>query len=79
MIYVKEYYCGEEVEQAEYIGLTTFEIEAEAIDYANKQKEKDIYCDVYDEAYMLCSTFPACTPETITEKAIAELGRFLEG
>lgn len=79
MVYVKEYYCGEEVEQVEYIGVTTFDNEAEAIAYANKQKEVYIYCDIYDEAYMLCSTFSACTPETITEKAIAELGRFLEG
>lgn len=79
MVYVKEYYYGKEVEQAEYIGLTTFEKEAEAIDYANKQKEKNIYCDVYDEAYMLCSTFPNTTPAEITEEAIAEMGRFLEG
>ena len=78
MIYVKEYYCGEEVEQAEYIGLTTFETEAEAIDYTNKQIEKDVYCDIYDNAYMLCSTFPSTIPAEITEESIAEMGKFLE-
>ena len=53
MIYVKEYSQG-----IEFIGLTTFDNEHEAFAYADEQKKIDIYCDVYDEAYLLGSTFP---------------------
>lgn len=63
MIYVKEYDCSENSRGIEFIGLTTFDNEHEAFDYAEKQKKVDIYCDVFDEAYLLGSTFPVNTPE----------------
>ena len=78
MIYVKEYDCSEN-SQGEFIGLTMFDDEAEAFAYAEKQKKIDIYCDVYDEAYLLCSTFPTNIPKEITKQEIIEMGKFLEG
>ena len=79
MIYVKEYDCSENSQSIEYIGLTTFHDEAEAFAYAEEQKKIDVYCDVYDEAYLLGSTFPINTPEEVTEQEIAEMGKLLEG
>lgn len=79
MIYVKEYDCSENSQGIEFIGLATFGNEREAFDYAEKQKEVDIYCDVFDEAYLLGSTFPVNTPAEITEQEITEIGKFLEG
>ncbi len=76
MIYVKEYDCGENIE---FIGLTMFDDEAEAFAYAEKQKKIDIYCDVYDESYLLGSTFPTNIPKEITKQEIIEMGKFLEG
>ena len=78
MIYVKEYDCSEN-SQGEFIGLTMFDDEAEAFAYAEKQKKIDIYCDVYDEAYLLGSTFPTNIPKEITKQEIIEMGKFLEG
>ena len=78
MIYVKEYDCSEN-SQGEFIGLTTFEAEHEAFAYAEEQKKIDIYCDVYDEAYLLGSTFPTNIPKEITEHEVIEMGKFLEG
>ena len=78
MIYVKEYDCSEN-SQGEFIGLTMFDDEAEAFAYAEKQKKIDIYCDVYDESYLLGSTFPINAPAEITEQDIIEMGKFLEG
>ena len=79
MIYVKEYDCGEGCQEIEFIGLTTFDDEAEAFAYADEQKKIDIYCDVYDEAYLLGSTFPINTPKETTEQDVIEMGKFLEG
>ena len=79
MIYVKEYDCNENSQGIEFIGLTTFDDEAEAFSYAEKQKKADIYCDIYDEAYLLGSTFSINTPAEITEQDIIEMGKFLEG
>ena len=79
MIYVKEYDCSENSQGIEFIGLTTFDDEAEAFAYAEKQKKAGIYCDVYDEAYLLGSTFPINAPAEITEQDIIEMGKFLEG
>ena len=73
MIYVKEYDCSENSQGIEFIGLATFDNEHEAFAYAEEQKKIDIYCDVYDEAYLLGSTFPVNTPEEITEQEIAEM------
>ena len=73
MIYVKEYDCSENSQGIEFIGLTTFDDKAEAFAYAEEQKKADIYCDIYDEAYLLGSTFPVNTPEEITEQDIAEM------
>lgn len=70
MIYVREYDCSK---GCEFIGLTTFDNEHEAFAYAEEQKKADIYCDIYDEAYLLGSTFPVNTPEEITEQEIAEM------
>ena len=79
MIYVKEYDCSENSQGIEFIGLTTFDDEAEAFTYAEEQKKTNIYCDVYDEAYLLGSTFPINAPTEITEQDIIEKGKFLEG
>lgn len=79
MIYVKEYDCSENSQGIEFIGLTTFDDEAEAFAYVEKQKKIDVYCDIYDEAYLLDSTFPINTPKEITEQDIIEVGKFLEG
>ena len=79
MIYVKEYDCSENSQGIEFIVLTTFDDEAEAFAYADEQKEADIYCDIYDEAYLLGSTFPINAPTEITEQDIIEMGKFLEG
>ena len=79
MIYVKEYDCSENSQGIEFIGMTMFDNEYEAFVYADKQKKIDIYCDVYDEAYLLSSTFPISTPKDITEQDIIEMGKFLEG
>ena len=79
MIYVKEYDCSENSQGIEFIGLTTFDDEAEAFAYADEQKEADIYCDIYDEAYLLGSTFPINAPAEIIEQDIIEMGKFLEG
>ena len=79
MIYVKEYDCSENSQGIEFIGLITFDNEHEAFAYADEQKKSDIYCDVYNEAYLLGSTFPVNTPEEITEADIEEMGKFLEG
>lgn len=79
MIYVKEYDCSKNCKGIEFIGLTTFDNEHEAFAYAEEQKKIDIYCDVYDEAYLLGSTFPINTPKEITEQDIIEVGKFLEG
>ena len=76
MIYVKEYDCSK---GCEFIGLTTFDDEADAFAYADEQKKIDIYCDIYDEAYLLDSTFPINAPAEITEQDIIEMGKFLEG
>ena len=78
MIYVKEYDCSEN-SQGEFIGLTMFDDKAEAFAYADEQKKIDIYCDVYDEAYLLGSTFPTNIPKEITKQEIIEMGKFLEG
>ena len=67
MIYVKEYDCGENSQGIEFIGLTTFDNEHEAFAYADEQKKIDIYCDVYNESYLLCSTFPINAPAEIAE------------
>ena len=74
MIYVKEYSQG-----IEFIGLTTFDDEAEAFAYAEEQKRTNVNCDVYDEAYLLGSTFPTNIPKEITKQEIIEMGKFLEG
>ena len=79
MIYVKEYDCSENSHGIEFIGLTTFDNEHEAFTYAEEQKKADIYCDIYDEAYLLGSTFPINAPAEITEQDIIEMGKFLEG
>lgn len=79
MIYVKEYDCSENSQGIEFIGMATFDNEHEAFAYADEQKSKDIFCDIYDEAYLLGSTFPINTPEEITEQCIIEMGKFLEG
>ena len=79
MIYVKEYDCGENSQGIELIGLTKFDDKAEAFTYAKEQKKTNIYCDVYDESYLLGSTFPINTPAEITEQDIIEMGKFLEG
>ena len=79
MIYVKEYDCSENSRGIEFIGLTTFDDEAEAFAYAKEQKKIDIYCDVYDEAYLLGSTFSTNIPKEITKQEIIEMGKFLEG
>ena len=84
MIYVKEYDCSENSQGIEFIGLTTFDDKAEAFAYAEEQKKADIYCDIYDEAYLLVSTFPTNIPKEITkqeiiEQDIIEMGKFLEG
>ena len=79
MIYVKEYDCSENSQGIEFIVLTTFDDEAEAFAYADEQKEADIYCDIYDEAYLLGSTFPINAPAEIIEQDIIEMGKFLEG
>ena len=79
MIYVKEYDCSENSQGIEFIGLTTFDDEAEAFAYAEEQKKIEVYCDVYDEAYLLGSTFPINAPAETTEEAIIEVGNFLEG
>ena len=79
MIYVKEYDCSENSQGIEFIGLTTFDDEAEAFAYAEEQKKADIYCDIYDEAYLLGSTFPTNIPKEITKQEIIEMGKFLEG
>ena len=73
MIYVKEYDCSENSHGVEFIGLTTFDNEHEAFAYADEQKKIEVYCDIYDEAYLLGSTFPVNTPEEITEQEIAEM------
>ena len=79
MIYVKEYGCSKDSQGIEFIGLTTFLYEAEAFAYADEQKKIDIYCDVYDESYLLGSTFPINAPAEIIEQDIIEMGKFLEG
>lgn len=79
MIYVKEYDCSENSQGIEFIGLTTFDNEHEAFAYAEEQKKIDVYCDIYDEAYLLGSTFPINMPKEITEQDIIEVGKFLEG
>ena len=79
MIYVKEYDCSENSQGIEFIVLTTFDDEAEAFAYADEQKEADIYCDIYDEAYLLGSTFPINAPTEITEQDIIEMGKLLGG
>ena len=79
MIYVKEYDCGENSQGIEFIGMTTFDNEHEAFAYADEQKKIEVYCDVYDEAYLLGSTFPINAPAEITEQEIIGMGKFLEG
>ena len=79
MIYVKEYDCSENSQGIEFVELTTFDDEAEAFAYADEQKKIDIYCDVYDESYLLGSTFSINAPAEITEQDIIEMGKFLEG
>ena len=79
MIYVKEYDCSENSQGIEFIGLTTFLDEAEAFAYAEEQKKIEVYCDVYDEEYLLGSTFPTNIPKEITKQEIIEMGKFLEG
>ena len=79
MFYVKEYDCSENSQGIEFIGLTTFDDEAKAFAYADEQKKTNIYCDVYDEAYLLGSTFPINAPAEITKQDIIEMGKFLEG
>ena len=79
MIYVKEYDCGENSQGIEFIGLTMFDDEAEAFAYAEEQKKIDIYCDVYDEVYLLGSTFPTNIPKEITKQEIIEMEKFLGG
>ena len=79
MIYVKEYDCGENSQGIEFIGLTMFDNEHEAFAYAEEQKKIEVYCDVYDEAYLLGSTFPINAPAEIIEQDIIEMGKFLEG
>ena len=79
MIYVKEYDCSENSQGIEFIGLTTFAGEAEAFACADEQKKTNIYCDVYDESYLLGSTFPTNIPKEITKQEIIEMGKFLEG
>ena len=79
MIYVKEYDCSENSQEIEFIGLATFDNEHEAFTYADEQKKAGIYCDIYDEAYLLGSTFPINAPAEITEQDIIEMGNFLEG
>ena len=76
MIYVKEYDCSK---GCEFIGLTTFDDEAEAFAYADEQKKIDIYCDVYNEAYLLGSSFLINAPAEITEQAIIDMGQVLDG
>ena len=73
MIYVKEYDCSENSQGIEFIGLTTFDNEHEAFAYAEEQKKIEVYCDVYNEAYLLGSTFPVNAPAEITEQDIAEI------
>ena len=73
MIYVKEYDCSENSHGIEFIGLPTFLDEAEAFAYAEEQKKIEVYCDVYDEAYLLGSTFPINAPAEITEQEIADI------
>ena len=79
MIYVKEYDCSENSQEIEFIGLTTFDDEAEAFAYAEEQKKIEVYCDIYNEVYLLGSTFPINAPEEIIEQDIIEMGKFLEG
>ena len=79
MFYVKEYACIENSQTVEFIGLTTFDNEAEAFAYADEQKKMEIYCDIYDEAYMLSTSFTINTPKEITEEEISKMGKFLEG
>ena len=79
MIYVKEYDCSENSQGIEFIGLTTFDNEHEAFAYADEQKKIEVYCDVYDEEYLLGSTFPINAPAEITEQDIIEMGKFLGG
>lgn len=79
MIYVKEYDCSENSQGIEFIGLTTFDSEHEAFVYAEEQKKIDIFCDIYDEAYLLGSTFPINTPKETSEQDVIEMGKFLEG
>ena len=79
MFYVKDYDCSENSQGIEFIGLTTFDDEAEAFAYAEEQKKMEVYCDVYDEAYLLGSTFPINAPAEITEQDIIEIGKLLEG
>ena len=79
MIYVKEYDCSENSQGIEFIGLTTFDNEHEAFAHADEQKKIEVYCDIYDEAYLLGSTFPINAPEEIIEQDIIEMGKFLEG
>ena len=73
MIYVKEYDCSENSRGIEFIGLTTFDDEAEAFAYAEEQKKTDIYCDIYNEAYLLYSTFSTNIPKEITKQEIIEM------
>ena len=79
MIYVEEYDCSENSQGIEFIGVTTFDNEHEAFVYADEQKKADIYCNIYDEAYLLGSTFPTNIPKEITKQEIIEMGKFLEG
>ena len=79
MIYVKEYDCSENSQGIEFIRLTTFDDEAEAFAYAKEQKKIEVYCDVYDESYLLGSTFSINAPAEITEQNIIGMGKFLEG
>ena len=79
MIYVKEYDCSENCKGIEFIGLITFDNEHEAFTYAEEQKKIDVYCDIYDEAYLLGSTFPINAPAEIMEQDVIEMGKFLEG
>ena len=79
MIYVKEYDCSENSQGIEFIGLTTFDDKAEAFAYAEEQKKIEVYCDIYNDVYLLGSTFPINAPEEIIEQDIIEMGKFLEG
>ena len=79
MIYVKEYDSRENRQGNEIIRPTTCDDKAEAFAYAEEQKKIDIYCDVYNEAYLLGSTFPTNIPKEITKQEIIEMGKFLEG